>query len=52
MLDVHQPDFGFITRGMAFDNGADISLAGNRLIQPRAEGEIAFVLKHDLIGRE
>lgn len=50
MLDVHQPDFGFITRGMAFDNGADISLAENRLIQPRAEGEIAFVLKHDLIG--
>ncbi|MEX5352647.1 fumarylacetoacetate hydrolase family protein [Pseudomonas juntendi] len=50
MLDVHQPDFGFITRAMAFDNGAEISLAENRLIQPRAEGEIAFVLKHDLVG--
>jgi 2-oxopent-4-enoate/cis-2-oxohex-4-enoate hydratase len=50
MLDVHQPDFGFITRSMAFDDGADISLIEHRLIQPRAEGEIAFVLKHDLAG--
>ncbi|MDH0301680.1 MULTISPECIES: fumarylacetoacetate hydrolase family protein [unclassified Pseudomonas] len=50
MLDVHQPDFGFITQAMAFDDGACISLAEQRLIQPRAEGEIAFVLKHDLAG--
>jgi 2-oxopent-4-enoate/cis-2-oxohex-4-enoate hydratase len=50
MLDVHQPDFGFITQAMAFDDGASISLAEHRLIQPRAEGEIAFVLKHDLAG--
>ncbi|MBO9549391.1 fumarylacetoacetate hydrolase family protein [Pseudomonas sp.] len=50
MLDVHQPDFGFITRSMAFADGADISLGEHRLIQPRAEGEIAFVLKHDLVG--
>ncbi|BAN47114.1 fumarylacetoacetate hydrolase family protein [Metapseudomonas resinovorans] len=50
MLDVHQPDFGFITRDMRFDDGAEISLAANRLIQPRAEGEIAFKLKHNLIG--
>ncbi|MFC6672093.1 fumarylacetoacetate hydrolase family protein [Marinobacterium aestuariivivens] len=50
MLNVHQPDFGFITREMWFDNGAAISIAGNRLIQPRAEGEIAFKLKRDLVG--
>lgn len=50
MLDVHQPDFGFITRDMAFEDGAEISLSANRLIQPRAEGEIAFRLKHDLQG--
>lgn len=50
MLDVHQPDFGFITRDMAFEDGAQISLSTNRLIQPRAEGEIAFRLKHDLQG--
>lgn len=50
MLDVHQPDFGFITRDMAFEDGAEISFSANRLIQPRAEGEIAFRLKHDLQG--
>lgn len=50
MLDVHQPDFGFITRDMAFEDGAQISLSANRLIQPRAEGEIAFRLRHDLQG--
>lgn len=50
MLGVHQPDFGFLTRDMWFENGAQISLSANRLIQPRAEGEIAFQLKHDLAG--
>lgn len=50
MLDVHQPDFGFITRDMAFEDAAQISLSANRLIQPRAEGEIAFRLRHDLQG--
>ncbi|SPO67348.1 fumarylacetoacetate hydrolase family protein [Pseudomonas sp. JV241A] len=50
MLDVHQPDFGFITEQMAFADDAQISLSANRLIQPRAEGEIAFKLKHDLVG--
>ena len=50
MLNVHQPDFGFITRQMAFTDGAQISLAANKLIQPRAEGEIAFKLKQDLVG--
>ena len=50
MLDVHQPDFGFITRDMCFNNGDEISLAANKLIQPRAEGEIAFKLKQDLVG--
>ncbi|MCY1409832.1 2-hydroxyhexa-2,4-dienoate hydratase [compost metagenome] len=50
MLDVHQPDFGFITRDMWFDDGDSISLSANHLIQPRAEGEIAFKLKRDLKG--
>jgi 2-oxopent-4-enoate/cis-2-oxohex-4-enoate hydratase len=49
MLGVYQPDFGFLTDAMAFDNGADIPVAGS-LIQPRAEGEIAFRLKSDLFG--
>jgi 2-oxopent-4-enoate/cis-2-oxohex-4-enoate hydratase len=49
MLGVFQPDFGFLTDGMVFEDGADISIA-EHLIQPRAEGEIAFRLKTDLAG--
>ncbi|WP_419536909.1 fumarylacetoacetate hydrolase family protein [Endozoicomonas sp.] len=50
MLNVHQPDFGFITDEMWFKNGDTISCSENKLIQPRAEGEIAFKLKKDLVG--
>ncbi|MFK8019606.1 MAG: fumarylacetoacetate hydrolase family protein [Pseudomonadales bacterium] len=49
MLGVFQPDFGFLTNSMEYANGSEIPIAGN-LIQPRAEAEIAFVLKDDLIG--
>ena len=50
MLNVHQPDFGFLTDAMHYRNGDDISLSRAGLIQPRAEGEIAFCLKQDLQG--
>jgi len=50
MLDVHQPDFGFLTDAMHYPNGACISLSKSGLIQPRAEGEIAFILKENLHG--
>ena len=50
MLGVHQPDFGFLTDAMQYENGASVSLRASGLMQPRAEGEIAFVLKKDLIG--
>lgn len=50
MLDVHQPDFGFLLDSMAYPDGATVSLKAARLIQPRAEGEIAFCLKQDLHG--
>lgn len=50
MLNVHQPDFGFLTDAMHYANGASISLSQSGLIQPRAEGEIAFILKEDLHG--
>ena len=49
MLGVFQPDFGFLTDGMAYPDGADIPIAGH-LIQPRAEGEIAFRLRAPLAG--
>lgn len=49
MLGVFQPDFGFLTDTMEYPDGAHIPIAGN-LIQPRAEGEIAFRLCKDLQG--
>jgi 2-oxopent-4-enoate/cis-2-oxohex-4-enoate hydratase len=48
MLGVFEPDFGQLLSGMVYRNGDTIAL--DTLIQPRAEGEIAFVLKHDLVG--
>jgi 2-oxopent-4-enoate/cis-2-oxohex-4-enoate hydratase len=49
MLGVRQPDFGFLTDTMQVPSGAVVSIAG-RLIQPRAEAEIAFQLKDSLKG--
>jgi 2-oxopent-4-enoate/cis-2-oxohex-4-enoate hydratase len=48
MLQVGQPDFGYLLDGMIGGQGQPISLDG--LIQPKAEGEIAFVLGKDLCG--
>lgn len=50
MLGVFQPDFGFLTDSMRFDDGATIDLERTGLIHPRAEAEIAFMLKDDLQG--
>jgi 2-oxopent-4-enoate/cis-2-oxohex-4-enoate hydratase len=50
MLGVHQPDFGFLTSAMEVADGSSVSLTRAGLIQPRAEGEIAFVLKKNLRG--
>ena len=49
MLGVFQPDFGFLTDRMEYPDAAEIPIAGI-LIQPRAEGEIAFRLQKDLVG--
>src|SRR5688572_2791209 len=47
-LGVYEPDFGQLTSGMlrTEDRGIDL----DQLIQPRAEAELAFVLKEDLVG--
>ena len=50
MLDVHQPDFGFLTDRMQVADDSDVSFAAHHLVQPRAEGEIAFILGEDLHG--
>jgi 2-oxopent-4-enoate/cis-2-oxohex-4-enoate hydratase len=44
MLGVFQPDFGWLTDGMVFNEGEAVSASS--LIQPKAEGEIAFLLKN------
>lgn len=48
MLGVYQPDFGLLTDGMVYNEGQ--AIPANTLIQPKAEGEIAFILKKDLTG--
>lgn len=48
MLGVHQPDFGTLTDGMVCSQAEPIRM--DNLIQPKAEGEIAFVMKKDLMG--
>ena len=48
MLGVYQPDFGYLLDGMIYNEGE--AIPANTLIQPKAEGEIAFMLKKDLKG--
>ena len=48
MLKVNQPDFGHLLSGMAFNEGEPIRMS--TLIAPKAEAEVAFVLKRDLVG--
>ncbi len=48
MLGVFQPDFGILLDGMIYNEGE--AIPADTLIQPKAEGEIAFLLKKDLKG--
>lgn len=48
MLGVYRPDFGYMLDGMIYNEGESIDMS--TLIQPKAEGEIAFILKKDLLG--
>ena len=48
MLGVYRPDFGYLLDGMIYNEGQSIEIS--TLIQPKAEGEIAFILKKDLMG--
>ncbi|HUN90956.1 MAG TPA: 2-oxopent-4-enoate hydratase [Burkholderiaceae bacterium] len=48
MLGVYQPDFGYLLDEMIVNEGEAID--ATTLIQPKAEGEIAFLLKRDLMG--
>ena len=48
MFGVDQPDYGMILDQMLIEDGA--SYPANHLLQPRAEPEVAFMLKADLKG--
>lgn len=48
MLNVYQPDFGHLLSGMVYSEGEPIPVG--TLIAPRAEAEVAFMLRHDLNG--
>lgn len=48
LFNVTEPDYGHILASMVLEDGAEISI--DRMIQPKIEFEIAFVLKEDIQG--
>lgn len=48
LLGVDQPDYGHLLDDMIVENHGEVPYT--RVMQPRVEGEVAFVLKADLIG--
>jgi 2-oxopent-4-enoate hydratase len=49
-LNVSEPDFGFILDSYVFANGHTVSVSAGKMIAPRLEAELAFVLDRDLAG--
>ncbi len=49
LFGVYEPDFGSLLDHLAFNSG-DV-IPANLLIQPKVEGEIAFILNSDLTGK-
>ena len=47
-LGVDQPDFGILLDDMEYLNGAEVPMA--RLVQPKLEAEVAFVVGRDVEG--
>jgi 2-keto-4-pentenoate hydratase len=49
-LGVDRPDYGVLFTDMEFRDGDELPMA--RLIQPKAEGEVAFVVGRDLVDEQ
>lgn len=49
-LGVDQPDYGVLFEDMEISNFGETAAA--RICQPRIEGEIAFILSHDVLAEE
>jgi len=47
-LGVHEPDYGVLFGDMILESGAHIG--PRKVLQPRVEPEVAFILKSDLVG--
>lgn len=48
LLGVDEPDFGVLLDDMFVEDGDEVPL--ERLLQPRVEAEVAFLLERDLVG--
>ena len=48
LLNVYEPDYGTLMEDMLVENGGNIDIS--RMISPKVECELAFVLKKDLEG--
>jgi len=48
LLGVNEPDYGHLLDSMNVGNGEQLSF--DQVMQPKVEGEIAFILKHELRG--
>jgi len=48
LLGVNEPDYGHLLDSMNIGNGEQLSF--DKVMQPKVEGEIAFILKHELRG--
>lgn len=48
-LGVDEPDYGHLLDSMVIDKDNPV-IYSNQVLQPRVEGELAFILKEDLVG--
>jgi 2-keto-4-pentenoate hydratase len=48
LLGVNEPDYGHLLNSMVIENGGSVPM--DKVMQPKVEGEIAFILKKELRG--